>query len=81
MVPPFGILNSEHSYSSTMSCESGFETGRSERLDLRKYKKNVFLQLPSRGEQARLGPCNSIGNTADSVFLQHFYVNTCSQSL
>ena len=44
-------------------------------------KKIFFLQGPSEGEQERLGPRCSIRNTAGSVFLQRFDVNTCKQSL
>ena len=46
-------------------------------------KKKVFLQRASGGDQDRLGPVYSIGNTADSVFPQYFYVNTksCNESL
>ena len=41
-------------------------------VDLRKYKiKIFFLQRASGGEQDRLGPFYSVGNTADSVFLQY----------
>ena len=49
--------------------ESGFEAGT---RNLRKCKKNsFFLQRASGGDQDRLGPGYSIGNTADSVFLQY----------
>ena len=44
-------------------------------------KKVFFLQRASGGEQDRLGPFYPIGNTAGSVFLQYFHVNTCNESL
>jgi hypothetical protein len=65
-----------------LTCESGFEAGRPQEPDLRKCKKKgFFLQRASGGEQERLWPRYSIGNTAGSVSWQYFYDKTCNQSL